>query len=76
MSVSLSFSALLAVLDPASGLRRRLCAEEVAVGFDDLPLALGEELLLGAKPVAAVRGEALAFRELRLGLDDLGRALA
>ena len=68
--------ALLTVLDPPSGLRGRLCAEEVAVGFDDLPLALGEELLFGAEPVAAVGGEALAFRDLGLGLDDLGRAFA
>ena len=41
-----------------------------------LRATLGEKLLLGAEPVAAVRGEALALRELGLGLDDLGRALA
>ena len=67
---------LLPMLDPARGLSRGLGAQEIALGIDDLALALGEELLLGAKPVAAIGGEPLALGELGLGLDELGRPFA
>jgi hypothetical protein len=64
------------VLDPPSRLRGGLRAQQVSLRVDELALPLGEELLLGAEPVAAIGGEALALVELRLRLDDLGRPLA
>ena len=53
-----------------------LGAEEIAFGVDDLALTLGEKLLLGAEPVAAIGGEPFALAELGFCLDELRRPLA
>jgi hypothetical protein len=49
-------------IDPASF----MCG----AGVDDLALALGEELLLGAKPVATIGGEPLPLAQLGFGLEE------
>src|SRR5436309_7240544 len=53
--------ALLAVLDPASGLGECLRTCVVALLLGQLPLALGQKLLLAAQAVAAEGRKALAL---------------